>query len=77
MDPIAILSGFVVGAIVGMTGVGGGSLVTPLLIFSGIPPAVAVVPVHSQGGAADLSQAVAHVALDWYYLLVFPLLYLF
>jgi uncharacterized protein len=32
MDPIAILSGFGVGAIVGMTGVGGGSLMTPLLL---------------------------------------------
>lgn len=32
MDAIAVLSGFGVGAIVGMTGVGGGSLMTPLLI---------------------------------------------
>ncbi len=32
MDWIAILSGFGVGAIVGMTGVGGGSLMTPLLL---------------------------------------------
>ena len=32
MDFIAILSGFGVGAIVGMTGVGGGSLMTPLLL---------------------------------------------
>jgi uncharacterized membrane protein YfcA len=32
MDWIAIVSGFGVGAIVGMTGVGGGSLMTPLLI---------------------------------------------
>lgn len=32
MDSIAILSGFVVGAIVGLTGVGGGSLMTPLLL---------------------------------------------
>jgi uncharacterized membrane protein YfcA len=28
-----ILSGFAVGLIVGLTGVGGGSLMTPLLIF--------------------------------------------
>jgi len=34
----------------------------------------AAAPVHSQGGAADLAQAVAHVRLDWFYLLVFPLL---
>ncbi len=32
MDWIAIISGFGIGAIVGMTGVGGGSLMTPLLI---------------------------------------------
>ena len=32
MDLLAILSGFVVGTIVGLTGVGGGSLMTPLLI---------------------------------------------
>ncbi len=38
-----ILSGFVVGAIVGVTGVGGGSLMTPLLVlFFGITPATAV-----------------------------------
>ncbi|MCM5680394.1 sulfite exporter TauE/SafE family protein [Schlegelella sp. S2-27] len=32
MDWLAVISGFGVGAIVGMTGVGGGSLMTPLLI---------------------------------------------
>jgi len=38
-----ILSGFVVGGIVGMTGVGGGSLMTPLLVlFFGIAPTTAV-----------------------------------
>jgi len=37
------LSGFVVGAIVGITGVGGGSLMTPLLVLVfGIAPATAV-----------------------------------
>lgn len=43
MDWIAILSGFGVGAIVGMTGVGGGSLMTPLLlsVFK-LSPAVAI-----------------------------------
>ncbi len=43
MDPIAVLSGFGVGAIVGMTGVGGGSLMTPLLMGAfGLSPAVAI-----------------------------------
>jgi len=32
-DPLYSLSGFAVGALVGMTGVGGGSLMTPLLIL--------------------------------------------
>ena len=43
MDWIAIISGFGVGAIVGMTGVGGGSLMTPLLlsVFK-LNPAVAI-----------------------------------
>jgi NAD(P)H-flavin reductase/ferredoxin len=36
----------------------------------------AFAPVHSQGGAAELGSAVARVQLDWFYLLVFPLLYL-
>ena len=38
-----VLSGFCVGALVGMTGVGGGSLMTPLLILLfGVNPATAV-----------------------------------
>jgi uncharacterized membrane protein YfcA len=43
MDLLYTLSGFVVGAIVGLTGVGGGSLMTPLLVLLfGVPPATAV-----------------------------------
>ena len=43
IDPLYSLSGFFVGALVGMTGVGGGSLMTPLLILLfGIHPATAV-----------------------------------
>jgi uncharacterized membrane protein YfcA len=43
MDLMAVLSGFGVGAIVGMTGVGGGSLMTPLLMgVFGLAPAVAI-----------------------------------
>ena len=43
MDWLAVLSGFGVGAIVGLTGVGGGSLMTPLLIgVFGLAPAVAI-----------------------------------
>ncbi len=43
MDPLYSLSGFITGAIVGLTGVGGGSLMTPLLVLAfGVAPAVAV-----------------------------------
>lgn len=43
IDPLYAASGFVVGMLIGMTGVGGGSLMTPLLILLfGIPPAAAV-----------------------------------
>ena len=43
MDWLYPLSGFVVGAIVGLTGMGGGSLMTPLLIlFFGVHPLTAV-----------------------------------
>jgi uncharacterized protein len=42
-DPLYVVSGFGVGLLVGMTGVGGGSLMTPLLILLfGIHPATAV-----------------------------------
>ena len=43
VDLAQTLSGFIVGAIVGLTGVGGGSLMTPLLVLLfGIHPATAV-----------------------------------
>jgi uncharacterized membrane protein YfcA len=42
-DPLFMLSGFFVGMLVGQTGVGGGSLMTPLLVLLfGIHPATAV-----------------------------------
>src|SRR5437763_6676342 len=43
IDPLYVTSGFAVGLLVGMTGVGGGSLMTPLLILLfGIHPSTAV-----------------------------------
>jgi uncharacterized membrane protein YfcA len=43
MDLSFVISGFAVGVLVGMTGVGGGSLMTPLLtLMFGVSPAVAV-----------------------------------
>lgn len=43
MDPLLILFGFGVGVMVGVTGMGGGSLMTPLLVlFFGVKPTLAV-----------------------------------
>ncbi|BCL76079.1 UPF0721 transmembrane protein [Jeongeupia sp. HS-3] len=42
MELAYIIAGLVVGFVVGMTGVGGGSLMTPILLFFGISPATAV-----------------------------------
>src|SRR6195256_1299398 len=43
INPLYVVSGFGVGLLVGMTGVGGGSLMTPLVILLfGIHPATAV-----------------------------------
>ena len=43
LNPLYVLSGFVVGVLVGLTGIGGGSLMTPLLILMfGVHPATAV-----------------------------------
>src|SRR3954470_12667466 len=43
MDPAIVIFGFGIGALVGMTGMGGGSLMTPLLIIVfGIKPVTAI-----------------------------------
>ncbi len=43
MDPVYVIAGLFVGIMVGLTGVGGGSLMTPILIFGfGLPPVTAV-----------------------------------
>jgi uncharacterized membrane protein YfcA len=49
-----------VGLLSGMFGVGGGFLMTPLLIFIGIPPAVAVGTEANQVAAASVSGVLAH-----------------
>jgi uncharacterized membrane protein YfcA len=71
-DPTYLTFGFLVGALVGLTGIGGGSLLTPLLILvAGVRPAVAVgtdlafaaitkavgAGLHARGGTADLRLA--------------------
>lgn len=52
--------GGAVGFLSGMFGVGGGFLLTPLLIFAGVPPAVAVATQANQIMAASVSGAQAH-----------------
>ena len=52
--------GGLVGLLSGMFGVGGGFLMTPLLIFIGIPPAVAVATEANQIVASSFSGVLAH-----------------
>ena len=52
--------GLAVGFISGMFGIGGGFLMTPLLIFIGIPPAVAVASVASHIAASSFSGAISY-----------------
>lgn len=52
--------GALVGILSGMFGVGGGFLTTPLLIFYGIPPAVAVASAATQITGASVSGMLAH-----------------
>jgi uncharacterized protein len=69
MDSIAILAGFAVGAIVGMTGVGGGSLMTPLLIgVFKLNPALAIGTDLWFAALTKTGGAVAHARhghVDW------------
>ncbi|RAP41243.1 permease [Rhodovulum viride] len=52
--------GGIVGILSGMFGVGGGFLLTPLLFFIGIPPAVAVATQAAQIVASSISGVLAH-----------------
>lgn len=58
---ILILSfGFVVGLLSGLVGVGGGFLITPLLIFTGVPPLVAVATGSAQIVGTSATGSYAH-----------------
>lgn len=57
---LILAMGGAVGFLSGMFGVGGGFLMTPLLIFVGVPPAVAVGTEASQIVASSVSGAIAH-----------------
>lgn len=56
--------GGAVGFLSGLLGVGGGFLLTPLLIFSGIPPVVAVATVTTQVVASSTSAALSYFRRD-------------
>ena len=57
---LLLMMGFAIGFLSGMFGVGGGFILTPMLIFLGVPPAVAVGTGASQVVAASVSGAVGH-----------------
>ncbi|MGZ5036241.1 MAG: sulfite exporter TauE/SafE family protein [Usitatibacter sp.] len=63
------VAGFVVGAIVGLTGVGGGSLMTPILMLVfGVPPVTAVGTDLLYAGFTKIGGAVSHSLkghVDW------------
>ena len=61
VDAFALLGlGGLVGFLSGVFGVGGGFLLTPLLIFVGVPPAVAVASSANQLVGASVSGMLAH-----------------
>ena len=74
MDPAIAVSGLLVGALVGLTGVGGGSLLTPLLIlFFDVKPVTAVgtdllygAITKTAGGYKHYRQHTVDVRLSWW-----------
>jgi len=69
INPLYSVSGFVVGLLVGFTGVGGGSLMTPLLVLAfGIHPATAVGTDLLYAGLTKITGTAVHGfngAIDW------------
>jgi uncharacterized membrane protein YfcA len=57
---VLLAMGAAVGFLSGMFGVGGGFLITPLLIFYNIPPAIAVATGANQVIASSFSGSIAH-----------------
>jgi uncharacterized membrane protein YfcA len=57
---LVLAMGLAVGFISGMFGIGGGFLMTPLLIFIGVSPAVAVATVSTHIAASSMSGAVSY-----------------
>jgi uncharacterized membrane protein YfcA len=70
IDPLYSLSGFAVGLLVGMTGVGGGALMTPILIMLfGVHPATAVGTDLLYAAATKTGGSLVHGfarSIDWH-----------
>src|SRR3954451_18467825 len=70
-DPAIIVAGLLVGVVVGMTGMGGGALMTPVLVFFfGVPPLAAVSSdvvasffMKPIGGVVHLRRGTVHLGL--------------
>lgn len=58
--PLLVALGAAVGFISGLFGIGGGFLMTPVLVFMGIPPAVAVASLSNHVAASSISSVVAY-----------------
>ncbi len=58
--PLLLGLGLAVGIISGMFGIGGGFIMTPMLIFLGVPPSIAVGTGVSQVTASSVSGALGH-----------------
>ena len=58
--PLLIALGAAVGFISGLFGIGGGFLMTPVLVFLGIPPAVAVASEANHVAASSTSSVISY-----------------
>jgi uncharacterized membrane protein YfcA len=58
--PVILAAGAAVGFLSGLFGVGGGFLITPLLMFLGIPPDAAIASGAAQAAATSVSGAASH-----------------
>jgi uncharacterized membrane protein YfcA len=66
--PLLVALGALVGFVSGLFGIGGGFLMTPLLVFLGIPPAVAVASMSNHVAGSSMSSVIAYSrrrAVDW------------
>lgn len=68
MDAMLVVLGSVVGLMIGLTGVGGGSLLTPLLLLVGIVPSVAIATDLAFAAVTKSVASIGHLwagTVDW------------